>query len=160
MRTNSERPTVIGPVATGRIAPRLLAIGALLALGACAEAGDQPRPIASISPLELVGQSVVSAQPERILGTVDDVVVTPSREPVQLLVASGAPVWPVGRRVALDTGYVRYSSERQALVLTGMTPDEFTALPPITGSGQPGPAPLPGATDATNWNRATAPAPR
>ncbi|MCW2243207.1 hypothetical protein [Azospirillum canadense] len=158
MRTIPGRPSSVGPCRVGGVAARLLAAGALLALGACAEAGDPPRPMASISPLELVGLSVQSAEADRILGTVEDVVVTPSREPVQILVASGAPVYPLKRRVAVDTGNLRYSSERQALMLTGMSPDQFAALPPIAGNGQP--APLPGTTDATNWYRATNPGPR
>ncbi|WP_448206538.1 hypothetical protein [Azospirillum sp. sgz302134] len=145
---------------TGRPAARLLAAGAILALGACAEAGDPPRPMASISPLELVGLSVETIEPDRILGTVEDVVLTPNREPVQLLVASGAPMYPLKRRVAVDTGNVRYSGERQALVLVGMTPEQFAALPDRSGAIPAGLAPLPGATDATNWYRATAPAPR
>lgn len=153
MRTIPGRPSSVGGVAA-----RLLAAGALLALGACAEAGDPPRPMASISPLELVGLSVQQAEADRILGTVDDVVVvTPNLEPVQILVASGSPVYPVKRRVVVDTDYFRYSSERQALLLTGMSLDQFAALPPITGNGPP--VPLPGAGDATNWYRATAPGP-
>jgi len=139
-------------------AARLLAAGALVALGACAEVGDPPRPMATISPLELVGLSVQSVEPNRILGTVEDVVVTPSREPVQLLVASGAPVYPLKRRVALDTGNVRYSTERQALLLSGMSVDQFAALP-VLANDQTGVPPLPGSPNATNWYRATSPGP-
>lgn len=165
MRTHTGRPA-----ATSALAARLVAAGALLALGACAEAGSPPRPLATISPLELVGLPLQSVTPDRILGTIDDVVVTPNREPVQVVVASGSPVYPVKRWTVLDTGNVRYSSERQALLLTGMTPDDFAALPPVRGPGAgqavpgllpaPFPAPLPGTPDATNWYRATSPGPR
>ena len=152
-RPPEKRPREWKPTAT-----RLLAAGTLLALGACAEIGDPPRPIATISPLELVGLSVQSVEPNRILGTVEDVVVTPSREPVQLLVESGSPVYPLGRRVALDTGNVRYSTERQALLLDGMSVEEFAALP-VLANDQTGVPPLPGSPNATNWYRATSPGP-
>ncbi|KAA0675859.1 hypothetical protein [Roseomonas genomospecies 6] len=137
---------------------RLLAVCALAALGACAETGDTQRPMARMSPLELVGLTVQSIPENRILGAVEDVVLTPAREPVQIVVASGAPVHPVKRHVTLDSSRLRYSGERQALVLTGMTADEFDALFTAPAAAVPTLAPLPGnPADATNWNRATAP---
>ncbi len=159
-RTNSasKRPPRTRTLAWKPAAARLLAAGALLALGACAEVGDTPRPMASISPLELVGLSVQSVEPDRLLGTVEDVVVTPNLEPVQLLVESGSPAYPVQRRVALDTGNVRYSTERQALLLSGMSVEQFAALP-VIGTDQTGVPPQPGSPDATNWYRATSPGP-
>ncbi len=139
---------------------RLLAACALAALGACAETGDTQRSISQMSPLELVGLMVQSIPEDRILGTVEDVVLTPAREPVQLVVASGSPVHPVKRQVTLDTGQLRYSGERQALVLTDMTADQFEALfpPPALVMSPSAPDRIPGnPADATNWNRATAP---
>lgn len=159
-RTNSasKRPPETRSPAWTPAAARLLAAGALLALGACAEVGDPPRPMATLSPLELVGLSVQSVEPDRLLGTVEDVVVTPSLEPVRLLVSSGSPAYPVERRVALDTGDVRYSTERQALLLSGMSVEQFAALP-VLGNDQTGVPPQPGSADATNWYRATSPGP-
>ncbi|MFC5356590.1 hypothetical protein [Azospirillum himalayense] len=143
---------------TPRPATRLLAVCVLAALGACAETGATQRPMAQMSPLELVGLTVQSIPENRILGAVEDVVLTTAREPVQLVVASGAPVHPVKRHVTLDSGQLRYSEERQALVLTGMTADEFDALFATPAAMSPALAPLPGnPADATNWNRATAP---
>lgn len=133
---------------------RLLAAGALLAVSACAENWDSPRPMTSISPLELVGLTVQSG--DRILGNVEDVVLTPDRRAEQVLVASGAPVYPTKRRVAVDTSQLRYSRERQALLLTGMTPEQFAALPD-TVSGDRVMSVSPGGS--TNWT-GTATAPR
>ncbi len=148
---NHSRPTP-------RPAIRLLTVCALAALGACAETGGPQRSITQMSPLELVGLMVQSIPEDRILGTVEDVVLTPAREPVQLVVASGSPVHPVKRHVTLASGKLRYSSERQALVLSGMTADEFDALFTEPATAVPLFAPLPGnPADATNWNRATAP---
>jgi len=133
---------------------RLLAAGALLAVSACAESWDAPRPMASISPLELVGLTVQSG--DRILGNVEDVVLTPDRRAEQVLVASGAPVYPTKRRVAVDTGQLRYSRERQALILTGMSPEQFAALPDtVSGDRVMSVSPA----GSTNW-MGTATAPR
>lgn len=143
-----------------RHAIRLLAVCASTALGACAETGDTLRPMAQMSPLELVGLMVQSIPEDRILGTVEDVVLTPAREPVQLVVASGAPVHPVKRHVTLDSGQLRYSAERQALILTGMTADQFDALfaTPAGTASPSAPDRIPGnPAAATNWSRATAP---
>lgn len=144
---------------------RLLALGTLVALGACAEVGDAPRPMASITPLELVGLSVQSG--DRLLGTVEDVVLSPDRRAEQVVVASGSPVFPVKRRTALDTGYVRFSSERQALILTGMTAEEFTTLQESGGAPPVAGAPIAGApvapvssTGSTNWTGVTTVPPR
>ncbi len=130
----------------------LLAATGLLALGACAEIGDPPRPMATITPLELVGLTVQSTDGTRILGTVDDVVVTPDRRPAQLVVASGAPLHPTERRATVDAGLMRYSSERQALILSGMTTDEFVALPATVRGDQAATPQLSGATGSTNWS--------
>lgn len=129
----------------------LLAGSALLALSACAET-EAVRPMASMSPLELVGLTVQSADGTRLLGVVDDVVVTPDRRPVQAIVASGAPLYPTERRIAVDTEVLRYSSERQALVLTGMTPEQFATRPEMVGGDRMTPLGSVGATGATNWS--------
>lgn len=135
---------------TRRLDNWLLAAGTLLTLGACAEAGDPPRPMASISPLELVGLSLQSG--DRILGTVEDVALTPDRRAEQVFVASGAPVYPTKRRVAVDTSQMRYSRERQALILTGMTPEQFAALPDTVGGERVMPVSSAG---STNWSGVT-----
>ena len=139
---------------------RLLAVGALVTLGACAEVGDAPRPMASITPLELVGLSVQSG--DRILGTVEDVVLSPDRRAEQVVVASGAPVYPTKRHAAVDTGHLRYSSERQALILTGMTAEQFAALQ--EGGAAPLTAGTPvvpmSSTGSTNWTGVTTVPPR
>ncbi|TWA74122.1 hypothetical protein FBZ82_101136 [Azospirillum brasilense] len=153
----TEEPRMRHRRFTPRPATRLLAVCALAALGACAETGATQRPMAQMSPLELVGLTVQSIPENRILGAVEDVVVTPAREPVQLVVASGAPVHPVRRHVTLDSGQLRYSEERQALVLTEMTADQFDALFATPAAMAPALAPAGNPADATNWNRATAP---
>lgn len=136
---------------------RLLAGAVLPVLGACAGTGEPPRQLASIPPLELVGLMVQSDDGRRTMGFVEDVVVAPGNRPVQIIVASGAPLYPTKRRVTVDTGHLRYARQRQALMLTGMTPDQFATLPDrIGGPGAESLEPVsPGL--ATNWTRATAP---
>lgn len=147
------------PALNPRTAARLLAVALLPALGACAM-GEPPRPIASMTLVELVGLTVESRDGAHVLGTVDDILLTPANRPAQVVVSSGAPVYPETRLVTLDSDDFRYSTPRQALVLTGMSADRFAELPGRVGNGGFAPAGQGGTTvgtpsGATNWRGAT-----
>lgn len=117
---------------------RLLMIaGATAVLGACASqtnptlADSTLTDISGRSPLELVGLTVESADGTRVLGGVNDLVLAPDNRVEQVIVASGAPAYPVERSVAVDSRAFRFVPSRNALKLTGMSPDEFAELPPV-----------------------------
>lgn len=140
----------------------LLSAGALLALGACAQTGPATtaQDVSTLSPLQLVGLTVQSADGTRTLGSVDDLVITPDNRVHQVIVGSGAPMYPNERKVLVDTGDLRYAPNRQAVILVGMSPAEFAGLPMTDSTdrmmsmGNAGPS---GMAEPTNWTAATAP---
>ncbi|MCG5240876.1 PRC-barrel domain containing protein [Azospirillum doebereinerae] len=144
----------------------LLSAGAMLALGACAQTGTMAsQDVSTLSPLQLVGLTVQSADLTRTLGQVDDLILAPDNRVEQVIVGTGSPMYPTPHRVVVNTADLRYAPNRQAVILVGMTPTEFAALP-MTGSNDRmlsmGPtAPMPGGpmtrtgAEPTNWTGAT-----
>ncbi len=148
----------------------LLSAGAMLALGACAQTDGLPaRDVSALSPLELVGLTVQSADTSRTLGNVDDVVLTPDNRVEQVIIATGAPMHTTERNVVVNTTDLRYAPNRQAVLLVGLSPTQFAALPvaddhmlsmgptvptnTLTGAG-----PMThGGLEPTNWTNATGP---
>lgn len=144
----------------------LLLAGALLALGACAQTGPATtaQDISTLSPLQLVGLSVQSADGTRTLGSVDDLVMTQDHRVRQVIVGSGAPMYPNERKVLVDTGDLRYAPNRQAVILVGMSPTDFAALPMTHSTDQMMSMGVDGQTglvrsgvEPTNWTAATVP---
>lgn len=108
----------------------LLSAATLLALGACAQTEAMPpRDVSILSPLELVGLTVQSADKTRTLGSVDDVVLTPDNRVEQVIIATGAPMYTTERKVVVNAADLRYAPNRQAVLLVGMTPAQFAELP-------------------------------
>jgi hypothetical protein len=155
-----------------RLSPRTLlpALPALaflpvLALGACASSdmgGVPSAEVATQPPVELVGLTVQTPDGRRILGNVTDLVIGPSNRVEQAIITVGAPRFPNEHKVTVASDNLRYARNRQAVVLTGMTAEQFAALPPIAGSdrmvslGNNGVV-LPAGTTPTNWAGATTP---
>jgi sporulation protein YlmC with PRC-barrel domain len=158
--------------------PRLLLSVPLLsalALGACAASSDMggvpSAEVATRPPIELVGLTVQTADGRRILGNVSDLVIGPTNRVEQAIVTVGAPRYPTEHKVTVNSENLRYAHNRQAVILTGMTVEQFAALPPTgvsdrmmslgggglgggPGSGSPLAA---GGTVPTNWAGATQP---
>lgn len=146
----------------------LLSAGAMMALGACAQTGDltAQQDVSTLSPLQLVGLTVQSADRTRTLGQVDDLILTPDNRVERVIVGTGSPMYPTARKVVVDTADLRYAPNRQAVILVGMTPTEFAALPMTDSSDRMlsmGPTvPLMGRSGVpvtgqqpTNWTGAT-----
>ncbi|SMH60508.1 hypothetical protein [Azospirillum agricola] len=145
----------------------LVSAGAVLALGACAQTGPATtaQDVSTLSPLQLVGLSVQSADGTRTLGSVDDLVVTPDNRIQQVIVGTGSPMYPTARKTTVNTADLRYAPNRQAVILVGMTPTQFAALPMTDstdrmismGSGTATGNPYPPRTglEPTNWTGAT-----
>ncbi|PWC39674.1 hypothetical protein [Azospirillum sp. TSO35-2] len=147
----------------------LLAAGAVLTLAACShytEIGGVPAAeVATQPPVELVGLTVQPPDGSRILGNVSDLVIGPGNRVEQAIVTSGAPMYPTEHRVTVNSANLRYAKERQAVILVGMTPDQFTALPVVAadnrmlslGNGTTLPASAANGPAPTNWSGATRP---
>lgn len=140
----------------------LLSAGALLALGACAQTGPATtaQDVSTLSPLQLVGLTVQSADGTRTLGSIDDLVITPDNRVHQVIVGSGAPMYPNERKVVVDTADLRYAPNRQAVILVGMSPAQFAELPMTDSTDRMmsmGNAGRSGGLEPTNWTAATAP---
>ena len=140
----------------------VLAVLPVLALGACASAdmgGVPSAEVATKPPIELVGLTVQTPDGRRILGNVTDLVIGPTNRVEQAIVTVGAPRFPNEHKVTVASDNLRYARNRQAVILTGMTAEEFAALPPVGGSDRMvsmGSA-LPAGTAPTNWAGATRP---
>ncbi|AWU93886.1 PRC-barrel domain-containing protein [Azospirillum ramasamyi] len=151
--------------------PRRLLLSAFLlpalALGACAASSDMggvpSAQVATTPPIELVGLTVQTPDGARILGNVTDLVIGPNNQVEQAIVSVGTPRYPTERTVVVDSEYLRYSPNRQAVILTDMTVEQFAALPAAGGNdrmmsyGRPGSgSPLASGSPApTNWTGAT-----
>ncbi|MBP2298313.1 PRC-barrel domain containing protein [Azospirillum picis] len=140
----------------------VLSAGALLALGGCAhtEMGGVPSAeVADKPPIELVGLTVQPPDGSRILGNVSDLVIGPTNRVEQAIVTVGAPRFPTEHKVTINTADLRYARNRQAVILVGMTPEQFAALPAVEGNDRMmsmgGGAPASVGTAPTNWYGAT-----
>ncbi|MBY6265132.1 PRC-barrel domain containing protein [Azospirillum sp. 412522] len=140
-----------------------LALLPVLALGACASSdmgGVPSAEVATQPPVELVGLTVQTPDGRRILGNVTDLVIGPSNRVEQAIITVGAPRFPNEHKVTVASDNLRYARNRQAVVLTGMTAEQFADLPPVAGSdrmislGASGTVPAAG-TAPTNWAGAT-----
>lgn len=135
----------------------------VLALGACASSdmgGVPSAEVATKPPVELVGLTVQTPDGRRILGNVSDLVIGPTNRVEQAIVTVGAPRFPNEHKVMVGSDNLRYARNRQAVILTGMTAEEFAALPPIAGSDRmvslgSGGALSSSGTAPTNWAGAT-----
>ncbi|HEY0834909.1 MAG TPA: hypothetical protein VGE72_13450 [Azospirillum sp.] len=147
---------------------RSLPILGLLSLAACA-GGPEARSLDTVSPVTLLGHVVLSADATRELGEVEDVVVGPDGRVMQIRVVSGAPMYhPVRRRAVIDADRVRFSRQRNGLLLTGMDSQQFASLPDAYFADDNvlalGPSPLPSRMPSmvfrglpTNWSGAVRP---
>lgn len=142
-----------------------LAILPVLALGACASSdmgGVPSAEVATQPPVELVGLTVQTPDGRRILGNVTDLVIGPANRVEQAIITVGAPRFPNEHKVTVASDNLRYARNRQAVILTGMTAEQFADLPPVAGSdrmvslGNNGVV-LPAGTAPTNWAGATTP---
>ncbi|CAO3355070.1 PRC-barrel domain-containing protein [Azospirillum melinis] len=142
-----------------------LALLPVLALGACASSdmgGVPSAEVATQPPVELVGLTVQTPDGRRILGNVTDLVIGPANRVEQAIITVGAPRFPNEHKVTVASDNLRYARNRQAVILTGMTAEQFAALPPVAGSdrmvslGNSGMV-LPAGTAPTNWAGATTP---
>ncbi|ANC91628.1 PRC-barrel domain containing protein [Azospirillum humicireducens] len=141
----------------------------VLALGACAGSSDMggvpSAEVATRPPIELVGLTVQTPDGRRILGNVSDLVIGPANRVEQAIVTVGAPRYPTEYKVTVNSENLRYAHNRQAVILSGMSVEQFAALPPTGVSdrmmslgGGPGGTPLAaGGTAPTNWAGATQP---
>ncbi|WP_042692234.1 PRC-barrel domain-containing protein [Azospirillum sp. B506] len=142
-----------------------LALLPVLALGACASSdmgGVPSAEVATEPPVELVGLTVQTPDGRRILGNVTDLVIGPSNRVEQAIVTVGAPRFPTEHKVTVASDNLRYARNRQAVILTGMTAEQFAELPPVAGSDRMvslgnGGAVLPAGAAPTNWAGATKP---
>ncbi|BAI71924.1 hypothetical protein AZL_012860 [Azospirillum sp. B510] len=118
-----------------RLSLRLLFAGLpVLTLGACASSDMGGVPAAEMAtepPLELVGLTVQTPDGRRMLGNVTDLVIGPTNRVEQAVVTVGAPLFPNEHKVAVASDNLRYARDRQAVILTGMSAEEFAALPPV-----------------------------
>ncbi|HYG91649.1 MAG TPA: hypothetical protein VD978_35985 [Azospirillum sp.] len=139
----------------------LLPLAALLVLGACASGYEMmaPEPVATLSPLELMGRQVLSST-GRNIGQVDDVVLGMNRQPEQVIVTIGAPMTMQRRRVPVRLDEGRFSAPQNAIVLNeDLTPEQVASRPDVglggnmVALGRMSKAGL----GPTNWQRATAP---
>jgi len=136
-----------------------LPIAAALLLAGCASRFEvmDAEPVASRSPLELLGVEVLSSTGRQV-GSVEDVVLGPNRRPEHIVVRVGAPMTLDRRRVAVRVDEGRYSAPQNAVVLNrDLTPeqvasrpdlgidDNMVALGRVLGSGR----------EPTNWRPAT-----
>lgn len=136
----------------------------VLVLGACAgsDMGGVPSAeVATQPPIELVGLTVQTPDGRRILGNVTDLVLGPSNRVEQAIITVGAPRFPTEHKVTVASEKLRYAHDRQAVILTGMTAEEFAALPPTGGSdrmmslGTGAGTALPVVGAPTDWSGAT-----
>ena len=121
----------------------------LLAAGGCAQMGDMfggeqaSRPIseqslvsvAQLEPAEMLGKSVLAYDGQSV-GEVEDVLMGRSgNRASHLVVSSGGVMGLGGRSVALDIDNVRYARDRDAIVATQLTREQFASLPEYQGTG-------------------------
>jgi sporulation protein YlmC with PRC-barrel domain len=127
-----------------RIAVPVLSAVALVSMAGCAQMNDwfggspdqasQPinernlSTLARLEPRELMGKDVVAFDGQKV-GTVDDVLMNRNDRPEMLVVGTGGFLGIGGKNVAVDVDRVRFSRERDALVATDWTRDQFAALP-------------------------------
>lgn len=99
---------------------------------ACAQPDDPRYTAAEHTPEApaLVGLVVLSEDGSRPVGTVHDVLVDASNQPVEIIVASGSPTSPVLHLVAVSPANMRYAPEQGAVALVDLTPEQFAALSP------------------------------
>ncbi|MBP2290996.1 PRC-barrel domain-containing protein [Azospirillum rugosum] len=134
-----------------RVALPVLSAVILLSLGGCAETSSwfggsneqAARPIpqqslqtaSRIEPEAMLGKTVVSYDGQKV-GTVDDVLMNRNNRPSELLVSSGGVMGLGAHNVALDIDNVRYSRERDELVATQLTKEQFANLPAYKDDGR------------------------
>jgi len=127
-----------------KIALSVLSAAALVSMAGCAQmdewfggSSDQAsRPLdernlstlARLEPRELMGKDVVAFDGQKV-GTVDDVLMNRSNRPEMLVVGTGGFLGIGEKNVAVDVDRVRFSRERNAVVATNWTKDQFAALP-------------------------------
>ncbi|WP_448202975.1 PRC-barrel domain-containing protein [Azospirillum sp. sgz302134] len=133
-----------------KIAIPVFSAVALLSLGGCAEMGnwfggsDQQanRPISEqslqtasrLEPQAMLGKTVVAYDGQKV-GEVEDVLMNRNNRPSQLVVSSGGIFGVGSQNRALDINNVRYSRERDAIVATQLTKEQFAALPEYHDNG-------------------------
>lgn len=138
----------------------LICLPALLLLGACTSRFEvmDPKPVATLSPLELTGRQVLSST-GRDLGQVTDVVVGMDRRPEQIVVAMGSPMSMQRRHVAVRVDEGRFSAPQNAIVLNrDLTPEQVASRPDVADeAGMLALGTTKAGAEPTNWHRATAP---
>lgn len=134
-----------------RVALPVLSAVVLLSLGGCAETSSwfggsneqAARPIpqqslqttSRMSPQSMLGMTVVSYDGQKV-GTVDDVLMNRNNRPSELVVSSGGLLGVGAHNVAVDVNSVRYSRERDELVATQLTKEQFANLPAYKDDGR------------------------
>ncbi|WP_448190411.1 PRC-barrel domain-containing protein [Azospirillum sp. sgz301742] len=143
--------------------PTLLALIALVLLGACSNSFEvmRPQPVTALTPLELQGREVLSST-GREIGQIDDVIVGMDGRPEQVIVGIGAPMTMTPRHVAVGVNEGRFSAPQNAVVLNGDLSPEQVASRPDAGyeEGAVALGSRTVGTEPTNWYRATDPAGR
>lgn len=133
-----------------KIALPVLSVAVLLSLGGCSGTGDwfggsnqqANRPIpeqslqtaSRLEPQAMLGKTVVSYDGQKV-GTVDDVLMNRNNRPSELIVSSGGILGMGARNVALDLNNVRYARDRDELVATQLTKEQFANLPEYRDNG-------------------------
>lgn len=128
-----------------KVAIPVLSAIVLLSLGGCAQMGEwfggdssqqASRPISEqslqtasrLEPQAMIGKNVVAYDGQKV-GEVEDVVLNRNNRPSHLVVSSGGVLGIGERNVALDIDNVRYSRDRDAIVATQLTKEQFANLP-------------------------------
>jgi len=90
--------------------------------------------VASLSAQEMMGKQVLTERGERV-GEVDDVLLRSRNRPSHVVVGVGGFLGVGERNVAVDVDRLRYSGERNALVVQDMSRDQIANLPEFRYDG-------------------------
>jgi sporulation protein YlmC with PRC-barrel domain len=91
--------------------------------------------VTRLEPRDMLGKSVLASDGQRV-GAIKDVLMgRGGNRPTHLIVGSGGVLGLGDRDVALDIEDVRYARDRDAIVATKLTQEQFAALPEFRDDG-------------------------